>query len=752
VLRQVPRHRPRPGRAAIAITAAVLVSAAALPALAASPAAQVPATPAAAALPAGFGSASVSTPVLLINGDRLSVRSLAGRSVSAITAAPDHEPLWTLHLGPATYAIPVDAVPYLGRGLDVSLFDVPLLKRLESGGRLPVRLSYDGATPAVPGITITGASDGAATGYLTATSARVFGRALARQFAAGHAAGSYGAAGIFAGVNIGLAGAAVPAPVRPQFPMHTVTVTASNISAKPDNGDEVLLLNADDWETFGDPNEAFNVFYHGSAKFSVPAGHYWALADFITQLKNTFSQRMVVLPQFTVEGDSTTVRVAARAASSEVTFNTPRPATTATVNWTILRYGLHGSPASSGTIAVFGPLWISPTTAKPSAGTIQSYTAAQLFSAAKKGTPYLYNLDFTGPPGVVPAQHFVLTPSSLATVHERFYLNTPSQASPITLGGSLIQLTTGIQIGFGTFLNDPGLQTQYFSGGPSYVWETELFTENAGQSDSFHSLADGQDLTETWGQYPLRPQPYEQLLTGSLARELPQVPSAFRVGNELWFAPRPFSDSDQQFGHVGQAGYNGGYSIRQDGREISSGGYGGYVHATVSPGPSMIRFSLSAIQQQNPLTVLSPSTYTVWTLATSAQPQAVVPLSWECATLRLTPTRRCAVQPMLTLNYQVSGLGLNGVAPAGQQQISVSVGHIQLARAAAIVSAVALVSWDNGQFWYPASVTATGEGSYRVTFNPPAGVNVTLRFVASDAAGGSISETITDAYAVGPSA
>jgi hypothetical protein len=134
----------------------------------------------------------------------------------------------------------------------------------------------------------------------------------------------------------------------------------------------------------------------------------------------------------------------------------------------------------------------------------------------------------------------------------------------------------------------------------------------------------------------------------------------------------------------------------------------------------------------------------------SAPSPAVVPRSWVCVTLQFNPTRKCVVEPMLTLNYQVRALGLNGIVPAGPQAISVSVGHIQLAPRSAIVSAKAQVSWDNGLFWQPATTTRTSEGTYLVTFNPPAGVDVTLRFAASDAAGGSISETITDAYAVGP--
>jgi len=46
-------------------------------------------------------------------------------------------------------------------------------------------------------------------------------------------------------------------------------------------------------------------------------------------------------------------------------------------------------------------------------------------------------------------------------------------------------------------------------------------------------------------------------------------------------------------------------------------------------------------------------------------------------------------------------------------------------------------------------VIRTTSGQDQLVFNAPPGVDVTLRVTAGDEAGGKISETITDAYAVG---
>ena len=48
----------------------------------------------------------------------------------------------------------------------------------------------------------------------------------------------------------------------------------------------------------------------------------------------------------------------------------------------------------------------------------------------------------------------------------------------------------------------------------------------------------------------------------------------------------------------------------------------------------------------------------------------------------------------------------------------------------------------------PARVTAAGNGQFRIIYAAPAGVDVSLRVSATDAAGGSITETIVRAYGV----
>src|SRR5215467_11049892 len=96
------------------------------------------------------------------------------------------------------------------------------------------------------------------------------------------------------------------------------------------------------------------------------------------------------------------------------------------------------------------------------------------------------------------------------------------------------------------------------------------------------------------------------------------------------------------------------------------------------------------------------------------------------------------------------GLALNGTTAAGPQTVSLSVGHIQPAGATRITGASAKVSVNDGHTFRAARVTSQGGGRFLVRFTAPAGAAVTLRVSATDAAGGSISETILRGYGVAP--
>jgi len=310
----------------------------------------------------------------------------------------------------------------------------------------------------------------------------------------------------------------------------------------------------------------------------------------------------------------------------------------------------------------------------------------------------------------------------------------------------------------------PGRRTIYLGGSPSAVWGGYYGALGAPKGDLqdelFRAVRPGEHLTDRWNAYPLHPAAYVNLAP---AEELvTYLPSADRAGNKLTLAVTPFGDN--QPGHVGSgfvkvpgATITGSYQIDENGKRIAAGnaarlGAGGpfYTRVRLLPTPSVVRFTLAAARTGKPYR-LSTASRTVWTWRSAHETGATLPPNWYCynpppGLIKYLP-RHCAVEPMMTLRYQVAGMALNGSAPAGRQVLTVTTGHLQLAKAASVTGASVQVSFDGGKTWHRASVTALGGERFRAEFTAPASTDITLRTTAHDAAGGSITETITRAYA-----
>lgn len=248
--------------------------------------------------------------------------------------------------------------------------------------------------------------------------------------------------------------------------------------------------------------------------------------------------------------------------------------------------------------------------------------------------------------------------------------------------------------------------------------------------------------------------PQHQQLSGSLGKLLAVIPTAYRAGNKLTLIPNVFSDNEP--GHAGSGFFDypgsgvkisGHYAVDQNGVQIAHGNAVsensvlGLPPVTLSPGPSVIRFELTAVREGARFP-LSSSSDTVWTWHSAPRPGATLPPAWVCA----FTGRHCAVQPMMTLNYVVHGLRPDESTAPGRQVIGLSVGHIEPGPGVRVTHASMQVSFDGGHTWQPAAVTPAGPGQFTVSFTAPAGAKVTLRTSATDAAGGSITETIKDGY------
>jgi hypothetical protein len=695
-----------------------------------------------------------SKTVLLINGDRLTVTG--GRVAVTFAGHGFAAAVTELRVGGHRYLVPDAALAYLGRGLDLSLFDVAALP---GGGRLPVRISYAGRAPRLPGVTITHAADGVAAGYLTAASARAFGAALARQLRADHGRASYGSDGLFGGgVSVSLAGAAqlsVPRSGRaPRFPMHTLTVRGVDQAGRPDTGDMLTLVNAVNAGIFGVGDEAQNVFYRGVAKFSVPAGRYFAFGFFFAfdRHGSPVGIRLVFNPRITVSGN-TSVTLHALSATSRVAFVTPKPAAVsqASLDFAISQpnAGLGYSFGWSGDV----PFWVSPVRWPPAAGSMQEFATAELVPRGQPSRPDTlpdtYFLAFQRPKGVIGAQRYVA--DKLATVHATFSSDVPTIGSFTLTGVPADELQDGIVEGLQP-ISVPSRQTEYLSAGAGVFWFGQYVqsaeTFSGGQLDSTRVFIPGSQTNIGWNTYPL----HTVLNTSLLGGKDPNgaLLSATRAGNALTLHVTPFSDSTT--GHTGTgfapgAGHTSGrYRISQDGTTLAAGVAPGRssfdTQLNLSAKPSTVSFTLNA-SRTGALYPLSTVSSTTWTWQSASGPVTNLPAGWFCADGR---SQACSVQPLLTLDYSVAGIAVDGTAPPGAQVVKLTIGHQPFAAAADITSATASVSFDGGATWQPAAVTGAG-GTRFAAFDAPPGSYVSVKVSAADAAGNTVTETLMRAYA-----
>lgn len=721
---------------------------------------------AAAATTAATTTTRVGRPVFLVTGELITPGGAGASEVSLMTGGPAWDaglaaPLQALSLGGQTYVVPLTAEPYLGGSLDPRLFQISALGKAEAGGRLPVRVRYSGAAPAPPGVTITSFGGGVAQGYLTAAGARTFGTALARQFAADHTTGRFSRNRLLqGGVSIALAGA--PAAARqaaaPADTTHTLTVRGTNLAGQPDTGDIAMIVDADNSSLIRDDRA---VFRNGIATFTVPAGHFLVFGLFTTfRGGQPFGVRLDILPEVTVT-KNTTVQTTAAAANSKLQFLTARPATVYSEQFELdLLTGKapHGCCSLGMTFYSIpgqgsGPIWVSPMPVAPKAGTLTQITTAQLNSPPKAPrTPYQYDVTYQSPE-VVPAQRFAVNQATLATENSRFYSAIPQTGYMANISAFSHQL--------GSLAILPRTQyplhlTMYLTAHPRLTWDTDYILWGraldfvGGQISRDQVFIPGQRLTLNWGAYPLHPAAATKV--NQVSGAFPIAPSASRTGDVLGLQVGTFGDNTP--GHTPFAinapfHATASYQLDQNGTKIAGGPlahFHGYatIAAKLSPTRSLIKFVLNAAQPAT-LSPLSTASQTTWTWWSTHESSTTLPPGWVCTVGR---TRSCAVQPLLTLRYGIVGMGINGSASPSEQVLRLSVGHLQLAKASPITSVAVSASFDGGKTWHPTRVTGSGT-SYAAVFNAPAGAMVTLKTTATDAAGGSVTQTITNAYRAG---
>jgi hypothetical protein len=539
--------------------------------------------------------------------------------------------------------------------------------------------------------------------------------------------------------------------IRPQYNMWTLTINAVDQNGNPASGVLIQLLNVDDAARFA----LTTGIGQGPVSYSVPAGHYSLVAIFISFENGQLVIRTDVHPQFTVDKPTTVVADARRATvapSAAVSRPAVLTAETLTVTRTARKHGGLGifsvdQPQPGGPAEEF---LVSPT-APVTVGELH-YDTYWHFASPDAGASYTYDLDYPAS-GAIPAQqNHPADDSALAAIDTHYASEVQGQS--IGAGRTIVDLAGLTEIGF-TQLNPvtvPAQRTEYVTASPAVHWQSSI-VRVAGSfedwfTDAVRTYQPGSQVTETWLPEPLAPG------VAQFAQRwyAPLLCPACRQGDHLNLIIAPYADSN---GHVAveptttsAPGDNasGSFQLSSGGTVLASGSYPDGVQIPVPHAAARYQLDYD-VTRSAPWWTLSTSTQTEWTFSSSPN-RATLPPGWFCD---YTGAKACAVLPLLFADYRLP-VDDTGHEPAGPVTAEIDVHHLQGAAQTRITSAKVRVSFDNGQTWQQADVTAEGPGRYQVSYvNPPGAQTASIWLAASDARGNTISQVINQAYAITPS-
>ncbi|NUR62409.1 MAG: hypothetical protein HOV87_27690 [Catenulispora sp.] len=561
-----------------------------------------------------------------------------------------------------------------------------------------------------------------------------------------------------------------PNAVIPHYPLHILQIDTTGLDGAPATA-TMFLTNVDDVNRWSTPIEVAN----GVGRVAVPAGHYSAeiLFDNFDKSTQIDSLRIVTQTDFTVADTGvSTLTADERTATSPVTAKTPRPATTDAESLRFLR--TDANKATSGlTIGSFAAVTVSPAPV-PQLGSL-TYQLAAWGGTGPAGTaqPYRYDAMFPAADHIAANQTYTVDASKLEAVHNTIDTDAgnPRHEGEIMIGAASPE-TGGVSIGH--VLKLPTRLTTYFGapvGDAQYMRSVfpALPAPGAGRPAAISLQSDGIVYTgpgeqwRTWGHGPLTAQ-VGQYRDGTWCR-------ACSAGGTVDLGVTPLVDSepDTTPDFLGPA--IGHTTIYRDGTQVFSGDNTAGAELTgqpQTPGSYRLVFDLDvsgfpitqSTTSHTDLTVpYSPKPDPAWNLPATDICQAQGPGGPDAGTGAGTGTGSstpCSILPVLNLGYHLATDGTN-TSRGPVQTLDLEVGHQSYGGVGAsgpkarVTGATVSVSFDKGATWTTASVVHTFDGHFLALW-PNSGAKGStpwLKVTAADALGGSITQTVANAYTIG---
>ncbi|WP_370348069.1 hypothetical protein [Catenulispora sp. EB89] len=658
------------------------------------------------------------------------------------------------------YLVPAEAVPFAGRLLDLSLFDVTRLAATAPNGQVPVSLAFRaGVTPSAPaGVTLTAVAGQTATGYLTPASGAAFAAALRQQIAADKAAGRIvGSGGLLGLASMRLAG--VGTPVTPAYPMRILQINAVGTDGAALDS-YVTVINTDDSRimTLSEPIE------NGVARIALPAGNYAAyMSDYsYDSIGDITADAQVAVNDFAVpaSGDVPALTLDARTATAPVSITTQQPSTPQDSMQRIVRTPAQGPAVVLGEFFIYTgttPITVSPQpTAKVGKFLIDTFESASgPVGATADQSQYQYFTDFTSDHIDADQTHH-LADRDLAAETEDIASDPALAGTTRGVDAAPVDPGAGDAFMFGTSM--PLKSTSYFTPGR---WVTGVSGPWASAPGGLGGLGlqsgaktyyAGQVSEHTWGKAPSAP--VFGRYPEAAADE--DCQACVGAGNmDLEFDDTGDSNPDTIGAGIGDtttaAFYVNGQQVSQPPGPFQAPAI---ILPNIGTGPATIRAVLDAARPAG--ATQSTKTHTDVTFQYTGKTDAwsTLPDGNYCPAARAAgqPSAPCQIMPVLTVGYKYGGLSQTNVSTGRNQVLVLDIGHHSFGghgSLAPVVSARVSVSFDGGTSWQDVP-TLGAVGHYVAQWcNPAPGSSVTVRVTATDAIGGSITQTVTNPYTVG---
>ncbi|MEV0163839.1 hypothetical protein [Nonomuraea fuscirosea] len=791
----------RLGSARLLVTAglALTLAAGAAPAAAAPPLDRAPhATEPATTAP----EASTST-VTLLTGDRFQVDidERGGQQVSRLPGGgPAGGTFSQFTLGGDTYVVPSEAVPYLGKTIDLRLFNVGYLVRAklddERSATLPVTVRAGRAqAEALPATSVTAAAGSAATATVTKKEAPALGRLLAETWRAAQG----DAVGTLPGIERIELAAPEGAPEPPPSPLAT-DKPADQPTAKKGGGElSYHMLTVDSIARDGTPGTmigavqnvgdgalaTFAFAYPGEGKksFMVPEGTYSIMASVLTAPATdlTSETALVIEPEVRVGADTNVVLDARKAVRYRPTLASPPPAPLIrSDSLSFVRTSAAGDETGispSGLLAGF--IWKTysdPVTGNPDLYVTPTkrvkkgdfkFTGFTLLAENADSGPEMgatYKLVFAYGDAVPRTLTPAVRKSELATVRSTLY-NTASDAAspgPVTRG-SFVFLPWGWSDVNHGYLPAAGDRVDYvYSTRPGETYWQHVMAADTNEVilGERRKLRPGQEIREVWNLGPRTPSAaatyvQETLLgiggpSSKVDEPLLQVCLACRQDSLGSVYLNGFADS-VPLHSTSEAYAASRTTFYRDGElafDLGAGGYRPYrpmpLSLPLAPRPAGYRLVWDFAAQGNPQ---SPSR-TEWTFRSGPRDAAArLPRTVPCA----DTTRPCSFLPLLFVHWNLS-LDLDSRARAGRRfDVAFRVSRQEHQARPTGVRATVEVSYDDGQTWSaPKTATAGRDGTFTAPITHPEYSEpvrwVSLRVKARAGDGSTVTQTNIRAY------